>query len=183
MNLFGYVRSDLARYSSAVQCEIPRRPRWVAAAETCLFKSGFHAVLLYRISHSFYRLGMTWAAWSIARFSQAITGAEIEFSAQIGAGLLIAHPAAIVIGRGTVIGGNATIYQGVTCGIRSWKGTGRSYPRIGDEVVLCAHASVLGGICVGNKATIGAHTLVIADVPAGAVTRQPAAVFECAEAV
>lgn len=183
MSLFGYVRSDLARYSSAVQCEAPRRLRWVAAVETCLFKSGFHAVLLYRASHSLYRVGLTWAAWSIARVSQAITGAEIEFSSQIGAGLLIAHPAAIVIGRGTVIGANATIYQGVTCGIRSWTGSGRAYPRIGDDVVLCAHASVLGGIRIGNNATIGAHTFVIADVPAGAVTRQPAAMFELAEAV
>ncbi len=183
MNVVALLRRDLQRYFEAEQCVGTRRRRWRIVIESLLFKSGFHAVLLYRASHSLFRARLTWCAWAITRFNQMVTGAEIEFSARIGPGLLIAHAAAIVIGRGTEIGNNATVFQGVTCGIRSWHGDGRAYPRIGHDVVLCAHASVLGNVRVGDNATIGAHCLVTADVPAGAMTRGARAECVLAEAV
>jgi len=139
--------------------------RWRVAFESLVFKAGFQAVLLYRISHRLGEAGWTWCAWLVARLNLLLTGADIEFSARIGPGLLVAHPSGIVIGRGTVIGSGATIYQGVTCGIRSWSpGAASAYPRIGDDVVLYARASVLGGIRVGDRAVVGAHVLVTHDV-------------------
>jgi serine O-acetyltransferase len=115
---------------------------------------------------------LTWAAWAIARTSLALTGADIEFGARIGPGFLITHSTGIVIGRGTVIGENATVFQGVTCGVRTWAaGAGGRSPRIGDRVVLFAKASVLGGVRVGDRAVIGAHALVTSDVPAGGLAQ------------
>jgi serine O-acetyltransferase len=45
------------------------------------------------------------------------------------------------------------------------------FPTIGDDVAIYAKASVIGPIAVGDRATIGAHALVLDDVPAGMVAR------------
>lgn len=159
------LRQDLARYAEFHGTASPAR----RAIESLLFKAGFQAVLLHRIAHTLHRRGLTWLAWSVARFNQWCTGADIEFSSRIGPGLLIAHASGIVIGRGTVIGSHATIYQGVTCGIRHWGPGGAQYPRLGDDVVLFARCTLAGGIEVGSRVVVGAHALVTRDVPAGAL--------------
>jgi serine O-acetyltransferase len=41
-------------------------------------------------------------------------------------------------------------------------------PVIGDDVELGAYAQVLGGVRIGDGARIGAMTVVLTDVPAGA---------------
>jgi len=170
------VRRDLARYRDASRRGGPAPSRVRVAVESLLFKAGFQAVLLHRVSHRVHRAGWTWLAWFIARINLAVTGADIEFSARIGPGLLIAHPAAIVIGRGTVIGADATIYQGVTCGIRSAApGRRPEYPRIGDGVVLYAGSTLVGGIRIGDRAVVGAHALVTCDMPDGSVAEGPRA--------
>jgi serine O-acetyltransferase len=172
LSLFATLRRDLARYDEFHRRAGVRPSRSRVAIESLLFKGGFQAVVLYRVSHWLFEARWIWLAWLITRLSLTLTGAEIEFSAQIGPGLLIAHPAGIVIGRGTVIGEGATIYQGVTCGIRSWSaGPARNYPHIGDRVVLCARSSVLGGITVGSHSVIGAHALIFRDVPRGGVAK------------
>ena len=170
------VRRDLARYREASRRAGPASSRVRVAVESLLFKAGFQAVLLHRLSHRVHRAGWTWLAWSIARFNLAVTGADIEFSARIGPGLLIAHPAGIVVGRGTVIGADATIYQGVTCGIRNAApGRRPEYPRIGDRVVLYAGSTLIGGIRIGDRAVVGAHALVTCDMPDGSVAEGPRA--------
>lgn len=168
------VRSDLARYR-----ETSRSSRARIAVESLIFKAGFQATLLYRLSHSASRLGLTYVAWLICRINQMVTGAEIEFSAEIGPALLIAHPAGIVIGRGTVIGEHVTIFQGVTCGIRNTAPQRpREYPRVGSGVVLYARATLIGGIRVGDGAIVGAHALVTRDVPCDGRAEAPAATIQ-----
>lgn len=44
-------------------------------------------------------------------------------------------------------------------------------PRLGDGVTLYAKSSVLGPVVVGDGARIGAHALVLRDVPAGQVAK------------
>ena len=163
--LAGTLRRDLARYRGFRPLAAAQPGRWRLAFDSLVFKAGFQAVLLYRISHGLGESGWTRCAWFVARLNLLLTGADIEFSARIGPGLLIPHPSGIVIGRGTGIGSGATIYQGVTCGIRSWApGPASGYPRIGDDVVLCVRASVLGGIRIGDRAVVGAHALVTHDL-------------------
>ncbi len=170
MQAAAVVARDLARYSEFHRRSGKSPSRRRMGFEAFVFKAGFQAVVLYRISHACFAAGLTYLAWLVARINLALTGADIEFGAHIGPGLLIAHPSGIVIGRGTVIGEDATIYQGVTCGIRSWSGGESSaYPAIGDRVVLFAKCSVLGGITVGDRAVVGAHALVTRDVPQGAL--------------
>nr|WP_228494562.1 hypothetical protein [Clavibacter sp. VKM Ac-2873] len=54
--------------------------------------------------------------------------------------------------------------HGVTIGAKN----GDDVPVIGDDVQVGAFAQILGPIHVGDGSTVGAMTLVLRDVPAGA---------------
>lgn len=162
--------SDLERYREFHRRSGQHVSTWRLVLESLLLKAGFQAVVMYRLSHWLHMRGLTWPAWILARLNLLTTGADLEFGARIGPGLLIPHPAGIVIGRGTVMGANATVFQGVTCGIQGWEaGPASAYPALGDRVVLFARCSVLGGIRIGSRVVIGAHALVTHPVPAGAL--------------
>ena len=85
-------------------------------------------------------------------------------AAKIGHGLLIDHATNIVIGETAVVGNNVSFLHGVTLG-----GTGNEvgdrHPKIGNGVMLGAHAQLLGNIHIGDCAKIGAGAVVLTDVP------------------
>jgi serine O-acetyltransferase len=73
-----------------------------------------------------------------------------------------------VVGETAEIGDDCTIYQGVTLGGTSlYRGTKR-HPTLGKGVVVSAGAKVLGGFTVGDGAKVGANSVVLKEVPAGA---------------
>jgi serine O-acetyltransferase len=170
MTLRQLIASDLARFTQTFvlrgQPFSKRRVFW----ESLIFKAGFQAVLLYRLSHRLHQRGWVYLPWFVSRVSLAITGAEIEFNAEIGPGLFIAHPVGIVVGRGTVIGGEATLFQGVTFGVKSWHPDEiRSFPRVGNQCYFFSGAAVLGGVTIGDECIIGAHAVVTTDMPGGSM--------------
>jgi serine O-acetyltransferase len=168
--LWSLIRSDLARYSETFRLRGQRYSRLKVGLETFFFKAGFQAVLLYRLSHSLYRLGLTYLAWFLTRLNITLTGAEIEFNARIGPGLFIAHPVGIVIGRGTVLGAHVTIFQGVTFGARSWRpeDIGR-FPQVGDHCYFFASSVVIGDVHIGDYCVVGANAVVTHDLPEGSL--------------
>jgi serine O-acetyltransferase len=89
----------------------------------------------------------------------------LPVDARIGPGLRIYHFGNIFIHSATIIGRNCTLRQGVTIGNRLPDGPA---PVLGDDVELGAYAQVLGDVRIGNGAKIGAMTVVLCDVPAGA---------------
>jgi len=103
------------------------------------------------------------------RFWSAVTGADIPLNCRIAGGLLMPHPNGIVIHPDVEIGPNCLIMQQVTLGSRGKSGV----PRIGGHVDISVGASILGPVTVGDHARIGAHALVIEDVPPGAVVLAP----------
>lgn len=108
------------------------------------------------------------------RLWSAVCGCDIPISTQIGGGLLLPHPHAIVIHCDAVVGPNCLIFQSVTIGTNG----GRA-PRIGGHVDIGAGASVLGDITIGDHARIGANAVVLTDVPAyGVAVGVPAKVIE-----
>lgn len=179
MSLCDLIRSDLGRFRQTFGLrDEPYLPLRVLLESLC-FKAGFRAVLLYRLSHWFFLKGHMYAAWWLMRKNIRSTGAEIEFSARIGPGLFIAHPVGIVIGRGTVIGRNATIFQGVTFGTLSWRPSDiHSYPRIGGDCFFFANSVVIGNISVGDYCVVGANTLVNQSMPTDSMaTGSPATII------
>ena len=103
--------------------------------------------------------------WSI------VTGADIPLTTRIAGGLMMPHPNGIVIHAEAEIGPNCLIMQNVTLGMTGKQGA----PRIGGHVDISVGASILGPVTVGDHAVIGAHALIVKDVPAGAVMVSPLA--------
>jgi serine O-acetyltransferase len=168
MSLRDLIRSDLSRFTQTFvlrgQPFSPRRVFW----ESLLFKAGFQAALLYRISHWLFQRGWIYPPWFLSRLSLAITGADIEFNARIGPALFIAHPVGIVVGRGTVIGSGATLFQGVTFGVKSWHPDAiRKFPSVGNRCYFFAGAAVLGDVMIGDNCIVGAHAVLTTNLPDG----------------
>ena len=112
--------------------------------------------------------------WLAHRVVETLTGIGMTKNVEVGGGLRIYHFGGIFIAEGVRIGSRCTLRQGVTIGERR---AGGDVPVLGDDVDIGAYAQVLGGVHVGDGARIGALSLVLHDVPAGAtVVGNPARV-------
>ncbi len=109
----------------------------------------------------------------ISQAARFLTGIEIHPGARIGPGLFIDHGAGVVIGETVEIGAHVLMFHQVTLGNIDVDAACKRHPSVGDHVVIGAGAKVLGPICVGHRARIGAGTVVIRDVPEGALVVGP----------
>ena len=139
-------------------------PAAKSALEIILCYPGFHAILLHRLAHRLYLLGLTVPARLLSQISRFFTGIEIHPGARIGRRFFIDHGTGVVIGETTEIGDDVLIYQGVTLG-GTGKEKGKRHPTIGNHVVIGSGGKVLGNIAVGNHVKIGAGSVVIHSVP------------------
>jgi len=170
MTLRELIASDLARFTQTYELRGQPYSRRRIFWESVIFKAGFQAVLLYRVSHWLYQRGWIYLPWFLSRVSIAITGAEIEFNARIGPGMFVSHPVGIVVGRGTVIGSNVTLFQGVTFGVKSWHPDAiTKFPRVGNRCYFFTGAAVLGDVTIGDNCIVGAHAVVTSDLPDGSL--------------
>jgi serine O-acetyltransferase len=151
------IRADLAIIKE-------RDPACRGTLEILLCYPGFHALVLHRLSHRLWHLGLALPARLLSQLSRGLTGIEIHPGARIGAGVFIDHGMGVVIGETSVIGNNCLLYQGVTLGGTGKQG-GKRHPTVGDNVVFGAGAKVLGAVKVGDNAKIGAGSVVVNDVP------------------
>lgn len=124
----------------------------------------FWLVFVHRVAHALR--GLPILPHLLRGLCMVLWSADISPDARIGGGLRIPHSVGIVIG-GARIGENCWIYQNVTVGRASAKTPG--FPDIEDRVRLFAGSVVIGPITIGREATVGANTVVSADVPVGAV--------------
>ncbi len=69
---------------------------------------------------------------------------------------------------GAKIGRNCVVMQQVTIG-SSRGGKRGGYPTLGDNVVVCCGAKIIGNVKIGNNVIVGANAVVVTDVPDGAV--------------
>ncbi|MFW9895454.1 MAG: serine O-acetyltransferase EpsC, partial [Candidatus Thorarchaeota archaeon] len=129
---------------------------------------GIKAVLLYRISHFFWKLGMPYVPRYLSDISRQLTGIEIHPGAVIGSEFFIDHGGGVVIGETSIIGNNVTIYQGVVLGGVSIEPVKR-HPTLGNNVVVGTGAKLLGPIQIGDNVRIGANSVVVDDVPPNSV--------------
>lgn len=102
---------------------------------------------------------------ALMRLSPIVTGIFLDRRTKLGERFHIVHPGMIVIHPEAVFGDNCGIMHGVTVGENMKPGV----PRFGNDVFIGCHATVLGAITVGDGARIAANSLVISDVPAGAL--------------
>ncbi|WP_312460337.1 serine O-acetyltransferase EpsC [Proteiniclasticum sp.] len=135
--------------------------------EVLLLYPTIHALFYYRMAHFFYRKKLFFLARLISHTARFTTGIEIHPGAKIGRRLFIDHGMGVVIGETTTIGDDCIIYHGVTLGATDCDAPKR-HPDIGDRVLIGAGAKILGPITIGSGAKVGANSVVLKSVPAGA---------------
>ena len=150
------IRADLAIIKE-------RDPAARGTLEILLCYPGFHALVMHRISHRLWRLGLPLLPRLLSQLSRILTGVEIHPGARIGRAVFIDHGMGVVVGETAVIGDNCLLYQGVTLG-GTGKASGKRHPTLEANVVVGAGAKVLGAITVGSNTRIGAGSVVLRDV-------------------
>ncbi len=139
---------------------------------------GLHAIWVHRISHSLWERHFYFLARLLSHISRMLTGIEIHPGAKLGRRVFIDHGSGVVIGETAEVGDDVLIYMGVVLGGTALERVKR-HPTIESDVVIGSGAAVLGPITVGRGAKIGAGSVVIRPVPAGAtVVGVPARVAE-----
>ena len=159
----GLIASILADLRAPVE----RDPAARGPLEVALLYPGFHALVVHRVANVLYRSGVPLVPRLIAQVARFWTGVEIHPGATIGNGVFIDHGMGVVIGETAEVGDDCTIYHGVTLGGTSLQRTKR-HPTLGRGVIVGSGAAVLGAITLGDHSRVGANSVVVKDVPAGA---------------
>jgi serine O-acetyltransferase len=158
----GRLREDL-------EAAARRDPAARSRLELMLCYPGLHAVWIHRVAHRMWqRPGLKLAARVLSQLNRSLTGVEIHPGATIGRRFFIDHAMGVVIGETAEVGDDVMLYHGVTLGGRSLERKKR-HPTLEDGVTVGAGARILGPIVIGAGAQIGANSVVVRDVPAGAV--------------
>ncbi len=129
--------------------------------EVVLAYPGFRATAVYRLARVLHQAGVTLFSRLLTEVAHRETGIDIHPGARIGPSFAIDHGTGIVIGATAEIGARVRLYQGVTLGALSVKKAQRStkrHPTIGDDVIVYANATILGGeTVVGRGSRIGGN--------------------------
>jgi len=163
-----HLESILDSFGSDVQAAFQKDPAARSLVEVLTSYPGTHAVLLHRVAHFFWEIGLPFVPRYISHIARQITGIESHPGAEIGKNFFIDHGSGTVIGETTEIGDNVTIYQNVTLGGTSLEQKKR-HPTVGNNVVIGTGAKVLGPITIGDNVKIGANSVVTKNVPANSV--------------
>ncbi len=148
-------------------------PAATSRDEVILAYPGFRAIALYRIAHALHELGVPLVPRLIGELAHRETGIDIHPGASIGAAFSIDHGTGVVVGETAVIGDRVKLYQGVTLGAASVQkelANTKRHPTVGDDVVIYANATILGGdTIIGHGSIIGGNVWVTRSVPPGSV--------------
>jgi len=80
-------------------------------------------------------------------------------------------PIGVFISNSAKIGKHCVIFQHVTIGSNTLKDSNsQGAPTIGENVYIGCGAKIIGNVCVGNNARVGANAIIVKDVPANSVT-------------
>ena len=129
-----------------------------------LYFKGFHALQCHRVAHWLWSQGRESLGLFLQNRVSTEFGVDIHPAARLGSGILLDHATGLVIGETAVVGNNVSILQSVTLG-GTGKDEGDRHPKIGDGVLISAGAKILGNICVGEGAKVGAGSVVLEEVP------------------
>lgn len=144
--------------------------------EVLICYPGFYAISIYRLAHELYKLKIPLIPRIMTEFAHEKTGIDLHAGATVGEYFCIDHGTGIVVGETTTIGDRVKIYQGVTLGAKSFKVDEngnlikdlKRHPDIGNNVVIYANATILGGDTkIGDNCIIGGNTWLTESVEAG----------------
>jgi serine O-acetyltransferase len=141
---------------------------------------GFFATAVYRLAHQLQGCEVPLVPRVLTEVAHRDTGIDIHPGAEIGASFAIDHGTGIVIGETAVLGDRVKLYQGVTLGALSVEkrmAHSKRHPTVGDDVVIYANATILGGdTVIGKGSRIGGNVWLTRSVPAHSVVTPTARV-------
>ncbi|PSC73471.1 serine acetyltransferase 2 [Micractinium conductrix] len=141
-----------------------RDPACMSYSQALLHFKGFHAIEAYRIAHELWGRGRKVMAVALQSRMSEVFAVDIHPAARFGKGILLDHGTGVVIGETAELGNNVSILQNVTLG-GTGKVHGDRHPKISDNVLIGASASILGNIRIGKGAQVAAGSLVLKPVP------------------
>jgi serine O-acetyltransferase len=148
--------------------------------EVILAYPGFFAIAVYRVAHELYVERVAVVPRLLTEIAHRATGIDINPGARIGPSLAIDHGTGIVIGETAVLGARVKLYQGVTLGalsVAKRMAQTKRHPTIGDDVVIYANATILGGdTVIGRGSRIGGNVWLTSSVPAHSIVTPTARV-------
>ncbi len=145
--------------------------------EVILCYPGFFSLAVHRMAHLLYNMKVPVVPRVMSEYAHSKTGIDIHPGAVIGKNCFIDHGTGIVIGETTIVGDHVKIYQGVTLGalyVEKEQAHIKRHPTIGDNVILYAGCTILGGTTkVGRNSIIGGNVWLTESVePDSIVYRQ-----------
>jgi serine acetyltransferase len=175
--LLAALRDDLWAHIPVDRLEDAWPRRVLLSLLVAVRSTGFHATLVYRLSHTLNgwfgppgRLAAALLSWCGRRAYRC----AIDPSARLYGGLILPHPQGIVVEAGTVIGPRAWIFQNVALGTVPGRA---GLPRVGADARLFTGAVLTGPIAIGDRVVVGANAVVHRDVPSRSIVRSAAAEF------
>ncbi|MCI2425698.1 serine O-acetyltransferase [Candidatus Acetothermia bacterium] len=158
--MFKTLREDI----QTIFAKDPAARSWL---EVILCYPGLQALWWHRVAHFLWRHRLYLLARLLSHISRFFTGIEIHPGAKIGRRFFIDHGMGVVIGETAEIGDDVLLYQGVVLGGTTLEKKKR-HPTLGSNVVVGSAAILLGPITIGDRALIGANSVVVKSVPPGA---------------
>jgi len=161
----GLLREALLRDAAAIY---EGDPAAHSVDEVILAYPGFLATATYRIAHELHGRAALFPRL-LTEVAHRATGIDIHPGARIGESFAIDHGTGIVIGATAVLGARVRLYQGVTLGaarVNKRLERVKRHPTIGDDVVIYANATILGGeTVIGHGSRIGGNVWLTRSVP------------------
>ena len=142
------------------------RPGLKRLAGVCFSDVGTAAVVLFRLAQRFYRRGHPFLSMLVTRLNLALHGCYITVQSEIGPGFRLAHPWGVAVGKGVRAGNDIVLFQHVSIAARRYNSN--DYATLGDRVMIFANSVILGSVRLGDDCRVGACSLVLHDVEAGA---------------
>jgi serine O-acetyltransferase len=165
--------ANWTRFGEDLAATLSRDPAARNKVDVFFNSPGVHALLWHRVANRLWRMGAKLLARIVSTLTRFLTGIEIHPAATLGRRVVIDHGMGVVIGETATVGDDCLIYHGVTLGGKhpGSRNTvaGLRHPTIGSRVTIGAGGIILGPVSVGDDAVIGAHSVVVSDVPPGAL--------------
>ncbi len=161
------IRSDIVRFATFSP---EYRPDLTFATRLSIFlKPSILCLSWYRISHYLYLRNWKRLARLVSRFNQTVHKANIPPQSCIGPGCFIGHCPGVTF-HGTA-GRNLTMLSLAICCPKEdgFGGPATRGSRMGDDVLVGAHAVVIGAVTVGDDVKIATNMFLSVDCPSNRI--------------
>jgi serine O-acetyltransferase len=168
MGLLRKIVADAVELARALDGKMPdegRTPSPKEAVKAALSQDGYKVLLMSRMREAARRWHVPGVNHALRLVTTVLYSIEIGNDIELGEGVNFTHTLGTVIGGTSKVGARVKFMGNNTIGTAKDNGC----PVIEEDVVIGCGARVLGPIRIGRGAFIGANSVVLSDVPPGAV--------------